>query len=157
MQDLIFKINNFLYLLKVKLFETEKLINDLKMRELENKQKQELIDELIFKQTPHDQYKGDESGQDDGLIINPIWQMSVRDEEGKEVLGWPLLYFAHFALKAQGFDPDHKLRDPNVKVRISMEIGKYVQFPLYIRGQNLPEGTMLQNLNPAIGVIDKGN
>ena len=154
---LIFKINTFIYLCKTHFFETEKLIADLKMRDLENKQKQKLIDDLLIKLNPNPDYKPFEDDIDDGLIINPVWQLSVIGEDRKQITGMPLLFWVHSHLKTYGFDPDHKLRSSDVKVRISMDIGKYVQFPLYIKGRNLPEGTRMTNVPPNIGVIDQGN
>lgn len=157
-KDIFFKINNIIYLFRVKLFESEKLINDLKMRELELKQKQELIEELLLKLNPKAQPDLKEFDPNvDGVIINPIWQLSVIDDNKKEVIGWPFLYWVHYVLKAQGFDPDNKLMGKNVRVRVSMDVGKYVQFPLYIKGKNLPIGTMLTTIPPNIGEIDKGN
>src|SRR5579862_5240412 len=144
-KDLFYRINSFLYLCKTHFFETEKLLNDLKMRELENKQKQMLIDDLLRKLNPPTEYRIFEPEIEDGLIINPIWQMSVYDMNKKQVTGMPLLFWVHSHLKTYGFDPDNKLRSSDVKVRVSMDVGKYVQFPLYIKGRNLPSGERLEN------------
>lgn len=156
-KNLLYKINSFLYLCKTHFLDTEKLINDLKMRDLENKQKQDLIDDLVRKLSPKSEYTGDASMIDDGLIINPIWQLAVYDSDRKIVTGMPLLFWVHSHLKNYGFNPDYSLRSSDVKVRISMDVDKYVQFPLYIKGINLPEGECLQNVPPNIGEIDKGN
>lgn len=156
-KDTIFKINSFFYLCKTHFFETEKLLNDLKMRDLENKQKQDLIDSLLFKLNPVKDIYEPNSNIEDGLIINPIWQMAVYNKDRKIVTGMPLLFWVHSHLKNYGFNPDYDLRSSDVKVRISMDVGKYVQFPLYIKGRNLPEGERLENVPPNIGEIDRGN
>ena len=157
LKDLFFKINSLLYLCKTHFFETEKLISDLKMRDLECKQKQKLIDDLLIKLNPNPDYKPVEEEIADGLIINPIWQLAVYDSDRKIITGMPLLFWVHSHLKTYGFDPDHKLRSSDVKVRISMDVGKYVQFPLYIKGRNLPSWERLSNVPPNIGEIDMGN
>lgn len=157
LKDFIFKVNSFVYLCKNHFMDTEKLQNDLKMRDLECKQKQDLINDLLKKLNPNPDYKPFENDLDDGLIINPIWQCAVYNTDRKIITGMPLLFWVHSHLKSFGFDPDNKLRSSDVKVRISMDVGKYVQFPLYIKGRNLPEGQRLENVPPNIGEIDRGN
>ena len=156
-KDLISSINSFVYRLRVIWFEQEKLVNDLKMRELENAQKQELINELLLKINPIKQYDDPNIDNGDGLIINPVWQLAVYDKNKKLITGMPMLFWIHSHLKTYGFDPDNKLRSKDVKVRISMDVGKYVQFPLYCTGRNLPKGERLENVPPNIGEIDLGN
>lgn len=159
-KDLFFKINTFIYVIKTRYFEWEKTINDLKMREVEITQLKKLKDDLLIKLEPHPEaYKPFENDLDDGLIINPIWQLGVYDSDRKLLTGLPLLYWVHSHLKTYGFDPDNKLRSSDVKVRISMDVGKYVQFPLYIKGKDIEsiKGERLSNVPPNIGEIDRGN
>lgn len=146
-------IKQWLYLSRVKKFDNERLIAELKMRTLECSQKQDLINELLIKLTPDPDYKGYDTSIEDGCIINPIWQMRVT-RNGQELTGMPLIYWVHSHLKQYGFDPDNKLRDNQTKVEIMMEIGKTVRFPMYIKGNKMPSGERLTNLDPTIGEIE---
>ena len=171
-------IKRLIFNYRIKSFDKEKLINDLKMRTKECEQKQDLINELLLKLKPDPNYTGytsyttrpkldgrgrpiinPDTGQpvlemtEDGCIINPIWQVKV-SHYGEKIVAMPFLYYIHSHLKTYGFDPDNKMRDKGLEVSIAMKLGEEgIILPFYIKGDNVPEGERLENLDPNIGVI----